>query len=56
MNPKSGFANMPTMGRIVYMVPTITVEKPSCRAKVGIKGTTGAVPKRKIKQYVKTCT
>lgn len=28
----------------VYIVPTTTEEKPSCRAKVGMYGTTGAVP------------
>lgn len=53
MNPKRGFASIPITGKIVYIVPTTTVEKPNCLANVGIKGTTGAVPEIKLFQTFK---
>lgn len=43
--PKIGLASNPTTGSIVYMVPTTSVENPNWRISVGIKGTTGDVPK-----------
>lgn len=42
--PKIGFANNPTTGSIVYIVPTINDENPNWRMSVGIKGTTVDVP------------
>lgn len=45
--PNMGFAIIPHMGKMVYMKPTITEEKPNWRAYVDKKGTTGPVPAKK---------
>lgn len=44
MAPKIGLASSPTIGKIVYIVPTINEENPSWRISVGINGTTVDVP------------